>query len=91
LTFSLKHVLPANLELVWILIVPRLVSRMIDADKATTHICSSEVVDRQVGTSLVLVLKPSETFGLASLFITGQFQPNWFSELRENRNNIAFG
>lgn len=73
LTFPLKHVLPTDLELVWVLVIARLVSCVIDLDKATANIRSAKVVYCQVGTSLVFVLEPSEPFGLARFFITDQF------------------
>jgi hypothetical protein len=46
LSLSPKHVLPADLELLGVFIIPRFVSRMIDTDQATTNIRSAKVVNR---------------------------------------------
>lgn len=64
LQFSLlaHHSLPADVELGRILIVPRLVSRMVDTDDPSSNVGSAEIVDGEVCTALVFVLEPPEAF-----------------------------
>lgn len=90
LPFPLQDVLPSYLELLRVIVIPGRVPRMIYSDRSFRDLCTAEVVHRQIGTALVLVLEPSETLGFASLLVAREFQKRRIAKLGENRDYVAF-
>lgn len=89
--FPAHHILPANLELVGVFVISRLVTRVVDAYHPTANLCAAEVVHGQVGASLVLILEPAEALGFAGFVVAGELQKYWLAELGEDGNDVAFG
>lgn len=86
-----QHILPPNLELLPVLVVPQLVPRMIHAHHAPAHVRAAEVVHREVGAALVLVLEPAEALGLARLLVAHELQEGRLAELGEDGDDVALG
>lgn len=84
-------VLPANLELVLVLIVAGLVSRVVHPYKPAADLCATNVIDCQVGAPLVLILQPAEALGLAGLLVAHEFDEYGLAELGEYGDYVAFG
>lgn len=89
LPFFLQNILPADFELFGVLIVSGFVPGMVDSNRPFGDLCAAEVVDCQVGTTLVFVLEPPKALGLAGLLVAGEFQECRIAELREDCDNIA--
>lgn len=85
------YVLPANFAFLGILVVARLVPCMVYPNESPANLSAPEVVDGQVGATLVLVLQPSEALRLARLLIANHLEEDGFAKLREYGDDVAFG
>lgn len=85
------QILPPDLALLGILVIPRLIPRVVDADQATANVRAPEVVDGEIRRPLVLVLEPAESLALARLGIARQLEEDGLAKLREDGDDVAFG
>lgn len=81
--------LPVDAALVHVLVVPRLVPRMVDADHAAVDGRAAQVVHGKVCAALVLVLEPAEAARLARLLVAGELEEGRLAELREDGDDVA--
>lgn len=81
--------LPVDAALVHVLVVPRLVPRVVDADHAAVDGRAAQVVHDEVGAALVLVLEPAEAARLARLLVAGELEEGRLSELGEDGDDVA--
>lgn len=84
-------ILPPNLPLLRILVVPLLISCMINPYQPATDLRSAQVIDSQVRAALVFVLEPPETFALAGLLVAHELEEDGLAELGEYGYHVAFG
>lgn len=91
LPLSALYVFPPNLALLGVIVVPRLVPRVVDTDKAAADSGAAEVVDGQVGAALVLILEPAEAAALARVAVARQLEEGRFAVLREDGDDVALG
>lgn len=84
-------VLPSDLALLHVLVVPRLVARVVHAHHAAPDGRAAKVVHSQVCAALVLILEPAEAPALAGVAVAGQLQEDGLAELGEDGNDVAFG
>lgn len=68
----------------------RFVSSMINLDDSSKDCGTTEIINRQAGTSLVLVFQEGETLAFASVLITYEVDMHWLTELGEDGDDIAF-
>lgn len=88
--FALE-VLPTNFELVLVLVIALRVASVIDAQKAPTNFCTTEIVHGQIGALLVFVFEPPKSLRLACFLIAYKLQKYGLAKLRENCDYVAFG
>lgn len=81
--------LPVDAALVYVLVVPGLVPRVVNADHAAVYGGAAQVVHREVGAALVLVLEPAEAARLARLLVAGELEEGRLAVLREDGYDIA--
>lgn len=89
LALAAQHVLPGDLEVGGVLVVAGLVAGMVDADDAAANVGAAEVVDGQVGASLVLVLEPAEALALARVLVAGELEEDGLAKLGEDGDDVA--
>jgi hypothetical protein len=90
-TLLAAHIFPSDLALLGVIVIAWLISRMVNPDHPTADSCAAEIVNREVGTPLVLVLEPPEAARLACLLVASEFEKCRFAELREDRQNVSLG
>lgn len=88
-TLALLQCLPVDATLVHILVVPRLVPRVVDADHAAVYGGTAQIVDGEVGAALVLVFEPAEAARLARFLIAGELEKGRLAILGEDGDDIA--
>lgn len=91
LPFPALYVLPPDLALLEVLVVPRLVPRVVDADEAAPDSGAAEVVNGQVGAALVLIFEPAEAAALARVAVARQLEEGRLAVLREDGDDVALG
>lgn len=73
------------------LILLPLVSRMIDSKDTTHHCCTSQIVNREIRTSLIFVFEKSEPFAFAGIFVAHEVDVDWLAVLGKDSHDITFG
>jgi len=80
-----------NIPLLLILIVPLLISRMINSKHTAHDRGPTKIIHRQITAPLIFVLKPCETPTLARILVPSQFDPYRVAVLGKDRDNVALG
>lgn len=86
-----RDIRPADGELGRVLVVPRLVPRVVDADQAAGDVGAAEVVHGEVAAALVLVLEPAEPLAPPRLLVPRELEEHGLAVLREDGDDVALG
>lgn len=68
-----------------------LVSRVINPQYPSHDFCSSEIIHRQVRTSLIFIFEKTEAFAFPALLVAHEIDVDGFAVLAEDSDDVAFG
>lgn len=64
---------------------------MVNAQNPPQYRGTTQIINRQISTPLVLVLQKREPPALARFFVPHEVDVHWFAVLREDGYDVAFG
>jgi hypothetical protein len=91
LAFLAHDVLPANLVLLQVFVIPGFIPSVIYRYQSPSDLRTAKVIHGQISTPLVFILEPAEALGLSSLLVACKLEKYGFAELGEDCDDVAFG